>query len=62
MKNLLMRILIILIGKNAYLKMTLLISKLDQRADYGRENNESIYQLINSIEWKLEDYKFTDSD
>ena len=61
MKNLLEEILINLIGKYSIKKITL--SLLDWIRDWrnSMDNNPSINYFVEFVQWKLEDYKLSDS-
>ena len=62
MKNLLAEILITLIGKYAYYKNNFCLGRSDQREAYCLDKNPSIDECVKFVEWKLEDYKVSDSD
>ena len=62
MKNLLAEILTTLIGKYAYYKNNFCLGRLDQRVAQCRDENPSIDECVKFVQWKLEDYKLSDSD
>ena len=62
MKNLLAEILITLIGKYAYYKITLALADWIREWRKCLDKNPSIDACVKFVEWKLEDYKLTDSD
>ena len=62
MKNLLAEILITLISKYANYKNNFCIGRLDQSVGKCLDKNPSIDWCVKFVEWKLEDYKLSDSD
>ena len=62
MKNLLAEILITLIGKQLTIKITFALADWIREWRKCRDKNPSIDECIQFVEWKLEDYKLTDSD
>ena len=62
MKNLLVEILITLIGKYAYYKITFALSDWIREWRKYQDKNPSIYEFVKFLKWKLEDYKLSDSD
>ena len=62
MKNLLAGILITLIGKYAYYKITFALADWIREWRKCRDKNPSIEECVKFVEWKLEDYKLSDSD
>ena len=62
MKNLQAEILFTLIGKYAYYKNNFCLGRLDQRVRMCRDKNPSIDECVKFVQWKLEDYKLSDSD
>ena len=62
MKNLLAEILITLIGKYAYYKNTFALADWIREWRKCRDKNPSIDECVKFVEWKLEDYKLSESD
>ena len=62
MKNLQEKILITLIGKMLTTKITFALADWIREWRKCRNENPSIDDCIKFVEWKLEDYKLTDSD
>ena len=63
MKNLQAEILITLIGKYAYYKkITFALADWIREWRKCRDKNPSIDECVKFVEWKLEDYKLSDSD
>ena len=62
MKNLQAEILITLIGKYAYYKITFALADWIKEWRKCRDKNPSIDECVKFVEWKLEDYKLSDSD
>ena len=62
MKNLQAEILITLIGKYAYYKITFSLADWIREWLKCRDKNPSINECVKFVEWKLEDYKLSDSD
>ena len=62
MKNLLAEILITLIGKYASTKITFALADWIREWRKCRDKNPSIDECVKFVQWKLEDYKLSDSD
>ena len=62
MKNILAEILIILIGKYAYYKITFALADWIREWRKCRDKNPSIDECVKFVQWKLEDYKLSDID
>ena len=63
MKNLLAEILITLIGKYAFTtKITFALADWIREWRKCRDKNPSIDECLKFVQWKLEDYKLSDSD
>ena len=62
MKNLLAHILITLIGKYAYYKNNFSFADCIREWHQGWDKNPSIDECVKFVEWKLEDYKLSESD
>ena len=62
MKNLQAEILITLIGKYAYYKITFALADWIREWRKCRDKNPSIDECVKFVQWKLEDYKLSDSD
>ena len=62
MKNLLVQILITLIGKYLTTKITFALADWIREWRKCRDKNPSIDECVKFVEWKLEDYKVSDSD
>ena len=62
MKNLLAEILITLIGKYAYYKNNFCPDRWIREQRKCQDKNPSIDECVKFVEWKLGDYKLSDSD
>ena len=62
MKNLQAEILITLIGKYASTKITFALADWIREWRKCRDKNPSIDECVKFVQWKLEDYKLSDSD
>jgi len=61
MKNLLAEILITLIGKYTYYKITFALADWIRKWRKCRDKNPSIDVCVKFVEWKLEEHKLSDS-
>ena len=62
MKNLQAEILITLIGKYAFYKNNFCLGRLIREWRKCRDKTPSIDECVKFVQWKLEDYKLSDSD
>ena len=62
MKNLLVEILITLIGKYAYSKITFALADWIREWRKCLDKNPSIDKGVKFVQWKFEDYKLSGSD
>ena len=62
MKNLLAQIIMTPIVKYAYYKKNFALADWTREWRKCRDKNPSIDECVKFVEWKLEDYKLTDSD